>query len=82
MNHVTAVMLVEAELERARNKHPVWPGTESRHDILLASAIVCEESGELIRAAVQNHGEGGSPRECFEEAIQTAAVCFRFLEGK
>lgn len=84
MNHVTAVMLVEQEIQKARDKHPTWPGSESKPDILFASAIVGEESGELIRAAVQFYGaeDGGSAEACFKEAIQTAAVCFRFLEGK
>lgn len=83
MNHAAALMLVEQELQAARIKHPSWPGSESSADILFASAIVCEESGELIREAVQYHGgENGSAEKCFREAIQTAAVCFRFLEGR
>lgn len=82
MNHAAALMLIEQELERARAKFPQWPGSESKPDILLASAVVCEEAGELIRAAVQFHSEGKDVKACFEEAIQTAAMCFRFLEGK
>ena len=43
------------EVEQARAKHPIWPV----NDTLLAAAIVGEESGELLRAAVQHKGEGG-----------------------
>lgn len=75
-------MLVDLELERARKKFPQWPGSESKQDILHASSIVCEEAGELIRAAVQFYGENGEVKDCFKEAIQTAAMCFRFIEGK
>jgi hypothetical protein len=82
MNHEAALMLIENELLKARKKHPHWPGSESKQDILFASAIVGEESGELIRAAVQYYGENGDAESCFNEAIQTAAMCFRFLEGK
>ena len=82
MNHAAALMLVEMELSSARNKHPSWPGTESKQDILSAATIVAEESGELIHAAVQYYGEEGNAESCFREAIQIAATCFRFLEGK
>jgi hypothetical protein len=68
---------VSEEVERARVKHPVWPT-----DILYAAAIVAEESGELMRAAVQHRGEGGTLEACDKEAIQTAATCIRFLERK
>lgn len=82
MNHQAALMFIEEELKRARKIHPMWPGSESKNDILKASAIVCEESGELIRAAVQYHGENGDVYSCFKEVIETAAMCFRFLEGE
>jgi NTP pyrophosphatase (non-canonical NTP hydrolase) len=81
MTHEAALLLIEQELKKARNKHPNWPGSESKQDVLFAAAIVGEESGELIRAAVQFYGELGSAEACFREAIQTAACCFRFLEG-
>jgi hypothetical protein len=68
---------VSEEVERARAKHPIWPT-----DILHAAAIVAEESGELMRAAVQHRGEGGTLEACDKEAIQTAATCIRFLERK
>lgn len=67
---------IDAEVERARKKHPTWP----KGDPLFAAAIVMEEAGELMRAAVQFRGEGGALELCDEEAIQTAAMCIRFLE--
>jgi hypothetical protein len=65
------------ELDRARIKFPTWPS-----DIVHAAAIICEESGELIRAAIQNFAEDGSLEDCDKEAIQTAAMCLRFLQRK
>lgn len=62
------------EVERAQKKFPHWPD-----DIIHASAIVNEESGELIRAALQQKYENGSITECKKEAIQTAAMAIRFL---
>lgn len=73
----TETEVVEAilrELEKARRKFPMWP-VYSVH----AAAIVCEESGELIRAALQHSDEGGELAACDKEAIQTAAMCVRFL---
>lgn len=62
------------EVQRAQDKHPLWP-----KDLVHASAIVCEESGELIRAALQLNYEGGDKEEIRKEAIQTAATCIRLL---
>jgi hypothetical protein len=44
-----AIELVLKELERAKTIHPNWP-----EDNIHGAGIVCEESGELIRAAL-NH---------------------------
>lgn len=62
------------EVARAEEKHPTWPA-----DILHASAIVAEEAGELIRAAVKFEREGGALIEIRKEAIQVGATCIRFL---
>ena len=69
------IALVEKELERSRAKHPVWP-----IDGVIAAAVVAEESGELIRAALQERYEGGSHDDVRAEAIQTIASCVRLLE--
>lgn len=68
------------ELERAERKHPTWPA-----DIIHAVAIVGEESGELIRAALQmqyeSMNEDAAMMEVRKEAIQTAAMCIRLLKN-
>lgn len=63
------------ELERAEKKHQQWPV-----DVIHAAAIITEESGELMRAALQWNYENGQQEELKKEAIQTAAMCIRFLQ--
>lgn len=64
------------ELVYATKKFPTWPD-----NIIEQAAIVCEESGELIRAALQVKYEAGDIEDCRKEAIQTAAMCIRFLKN-
>lgn len=68
------IIIIEAELRRAKEKHPSWP-----KDPIHRAAIVNEESGELIRSAIQYVYEGGSFSSMQTEAIQTAATAIRFL---
>lgn len=72
------------ELKRAKKKHPQWPD-----HIVARAAIVGEEAGELVRAALQFKYDSAShgSKERFDqldalrkEAIQTAAMAIRFLE--
>lgn len=67
---------IKKELARAQELFPYWPD-----DIIHAAAIVNEESGELIRAAIQLTYEGGNIESVKTEAIQTAAMCIRFLSN-
>ena len=62
------------EYERACEKHKEWP-----MDFIHAAAIVGEESGELVQAALQHTYEDGSFDNMKKEAIQTGAVALRFL---
>lgn len=62
------------EIERAEAMHPNWP-----NDPIHGAAIVGEECGELIKAAIDfNYHD--YPEACMEtEAIQVAATAIRFL---
>ena len=62
------------EYERAMSKHPEWP-----RDVIHAAAIVTEESGELVRAALQFEYEQGEHQSLQNEGIQTGAMAVRFL---
>lgn len=71
---------IEAEIERAEKKHPHWPD-----DYIHQAAIVAEEAGELVRAALNDYYENGQTpaglEEIRKEAIQTAATCIRLLKN-
>jgi len=68
-------VMIENELKAAREKHPAWPS-----DIVHAIAIVNEESGEAMRAALNHVYHGDPSDEIIIELIQTAAMCIRVLE--
>ena len=68
--------LIADEYKKATQKHPEWPS-----DIIHASAIVAEESGELTRASLQVTYEKGKLLAVEEEAVQVIVTAIRFLEG-
>ena len=72
--HIIRAIL--SELERAKSKFEYWP-----YDPIHAASIVAEESGELVRATLRHVYEEGPEDEIQTEAIQTAAMCIRFLEA-
>lgn len=63
------------ELKKAMERYPEWPKVDFVH----SAAIVNEESGELIRAALQYRYEAGPSMNMEKEAIQTGAMAIRFL---
>ena len=66
---------VLAEVNKARGQHSSWPD-----NVLEATAIISEESGEAIREALQiTQGEHQNYADLRKEVIQTAAVCIRWL---
>lgn len=75
MNQNDVITEIFAELRRAEKKFPGWPD-----DIIHGSAIVVEESGELVRACLDYyyHRTKGK-EEIIKEAIQTAAMAIRLL---
>lgn len=62
------------ELMRAREQHPRWP-----RDVIHQAAIVQEEAGELIQAALDVTYDGASRSRLREEAVQVGAMALRFL---
>ena len=70
------------ELKVAKKKHPNWPD-----HVVAQAAIVGEEAGELLQAALQAKYETQrkEPSEhtarMKKEAIQTAAMAIRFLQN-
>ena len=74
--------LIEAEVTRARQKFPTWPA-----DRVEAAAIVAEEAGEALKAALNlrpcdPHSVEATVAEYERELIQTAAMAIRALEGR
>lgn len=72
------------ELKRAKKKHPSFP-----IHIVARAGIVCEEAGELIRAAliykyetpVDKVNEEQWKKEMEKEAIHVCATAIRFIES-
>ena len=68
--------MVQEELYNAYSHHPLWPA-----DLVHGAAVVEEEAGELVKAALQATYENGSLGAVVTEAIQTIAMGIRFLEN-
>jgi len=77
MTDEQAIDFILKELAFARRKHPKFP-----EDRIHQAAIVGEEAGELLRAALQAQYEDGHPNACAEEAVQVGAMAVRFLTGR
>jgi len=72
----TVLIRVLAELERAEKLHPDWP-----RNPIHAGAVVAEEAGELIQAALNAAEKKASRHLMMTEAVQTAAMALRFLKN-
>lgn len=72
--HLDVIRDIDRELTRACSIHPNWPS-----DIVHASAIVAEEAGELVKAALDHAYFDASFADIEKEAIHTAATCIRLL---
>lgn len=70
-----AIKYIESELSIAKRRYPEYPD-----DIIHQIAIMAEESGEAVRAALQYKYENGELDNVKYELIQTAAMCLRMLE--
>ena len=74
MDKDKVIDLIFKELEKAQKNHPDWP-----LDAIHAAAIIEEESGELLRAAIDFNYHNGKLKNMKNEAVQTAAMAIRFL---
>lgn len=70
------VLEILEELDRAETLHPDFP-----KDVIHQVAIMNEESGEAIRAAIQYEYEVGKIDNVRKELIQTAAMCIRAIDN-
>ena len=62
-------------LESAEQQHPIFPD-----DLIHKVAIMTEESGEAMRAALNFVYVNGTKEELVTELLQTAAMCVRILK--
>ena len=68
--------LIDQEVYRSRKINNWWPINP-----VIQAGIVGEESGELMKAALNLIYANGRYEDFRKEAIQTAAMCIRLLEG-
>ena len=76
MTNTQIIRSIQYELMTAKKK---WP--EYYDDVIHATALVNEEAGEAIQAALDLTYDNGSIEKVKAELIQTAAMCFRALEN-
>lgn len=74
MNSKEIFQEVRKEISRAERKFPGWP-----EDPVHAAAILGEEAGEALQAALDYFYGRGDLETLKKELIQTAAMAFRFL---
>ena len=63
-----------AELRKAEAKFPGWPD-----DVVHGAAIMAEETGEAVKAALDLYYGRGSREQLWKETAQTGAMAIRLL---
>lgn len=79
MRREDAIRIIEVELDLALEKWPDWPA-----DPIHAAAVVAEEAGELVQAALDATYSADSDLENTKlqtEAAQVGAMAIRMLMG-
>ncbi|MEW6670207.1 MAG: hypothetical protein AB1427_00805 [Thermodesulfobacteriota bacterium] len=71
-----AIDLIFKELKSAESKHPGWP-----IDPIHAAAIMAEEAGETLQAAIDFVYKDAPEEKAIIEAAQCGAMAIRFLLG-
>jgi len=69
-----SIDLIFSELRKAEEKHPGWP-----QDVVHAVAIMVEEAGEAMQAALDVHYRGRGIEDLRIELAQTGAMAIRAL---
>lgn len=70
------IRAIKKEVKRAEKLHPIWPISQI-HQV----AIVCEEAGEALKAALNYQDHKEPFEEIRKEIIHNAAMCLRWLEN-
>lgn len=76
INNYADMENIIGELLRSEEKYRDWP-----ESIDVQAGIVCEKSGDLYIKAQHRNYAGANLNDIRKEAIQTAAVCIRFLKN-
>ena len=74
MEKEEAINLILMELAKAETKHPAWP-----QDKVHQAAILAEECGEAVQAALNCHYHGGDIENLRTELAHTGAMVIRCL---
>jgi hypothetical protein len=74
MTREEAIEILCIALEEANKRHPEW-----YYDIIHCAAVMNEEAGEAIRAALNYTYEDGSLDDFIYEVAQTGAVAIKML---
>lgn len=69
-----AIESILMELAKAEVKHPAWP-----QDKVHQAAILAEEAGEAVQAAINCHYHGGDIEKIRTELAYTGAMVVRCL---